>query len=322
MRDRVRRSGWAASPKLEAQNERLLLRRLGAPPRRKPNSDVSGTPSRAEWAARARHGPCCRTGMTIGLTFWQKAVRGLPSIAALAWAWAWVGCATIENDHWARPVDAEGKPTGYGRTPSGLRVTGEEVGLHASRYFGLVELTFENPTTEWRNISDVHLDFGGEELDAYVRYPQGQQLTAWYRANQRRNEIRQQNQGLALAALGASGRALSRTSDTRVGRVLGGAMAITALAGFAARRWGEEPTPLYPDSHLLSGPFSVPPGLFVKRWVLINTVRSQGVPCLHSVTLGYAVNERGDERVRLRFKERTAWQKLPCKKWFGVWFER
>jgi hypothetical protein len=79
-----------------------------------------------------------------------------------------------------------------------------------------------------------------------------------------------------------------------------------------------------PSTHLLALPFSVPPGLFTKRWLLLNT-RGARTPCIRQVLLDYDVQRGGlasgaaqvgsRERVLLKFRyagDRSSWQAPVC----------
>jgi hypothetical protein len=54
-----------------------------------------------------------------------------------------------------------------------------------------------------------------------------------------------------------------------------------------------------PATHLMSVPFSVPPGLFSRRsrrWILLDTSRGGAVPCLHQMLLDYKIRDGARER--------------------------
>lgn len=208
------------------------------------------------------------------------------------------------------------------RMPSGLALSSEELRTYASAYFGMVEITFENKTAEWIHIDRVSLDFGGGAKSDAVVLPDGADLDAWYEATQQRNDIRDTNAATALGALFAVGQAaavVGALSGEREVAAAGGALALgTATAALIdaqdRRVQRAEGVRLLPQSHLSSVPFAVPPGLFTKKWVLLQT-RSRAAPCINTMLLDYDTRERGRERALLTFRtdfDSSEWQRSSC----------
>jgi len=230
-----------------------------------------------------------------------------------------LGCASVPNSEPAVPIDAQGKPVGALTTSAGLRVSGEELAELASRYFGVLEITLENPTAEWIHIGRVTLDFGDSAKNAVVSVPAGANLQAFVTATEQRNAIRETNREAALAIAALSGALVGAASSERAAAVAGEAVALASFAALAvdARMTdvnSVEQVARLPESHLLSGPIAIPPGLFVKRWIVLQTKETSARTCVASVMLGL---ERGAsrERVLLTFKgpnERTDWQAAAC----------
>jgi hypothetical protein len=230
-------------------------------------------------------------------------------------------CASVQSRYIATPVDASGFRTGASTTASGLVVSGEELRPYSSRHFGLVEVTFENWTNEWVHIDRLELDFGGAEVNEAVLLPVGADLEAWHQATVQRNDIRDTNAATALGALLAlgvlvavAGDAGGRREVAAAGRAVTlGAATASVLRDHDARVEGAESPRLLPESHLLAVPFAIPPGLFAKKWVLLNT-RDAATPCITSMLIDYDV-ERGNERVLLPFRsslDALEWQKSAC----------
>lgn len=206
-------------------------------------------------------------------------------------------------------------------TRSGLLVSGEELASYSSRHFGLIEVTFENFTNEWLHVDQLALDFGGAERNAGVFLPEGADLIAWHDATVNRNDIRDTNAATALGALLALGTIVTlagRASGHREAAAAGGVVALgaattAAIGDVGARIDRAGRVRLLPETHLLAVPFAIPPGLFAKRWVLLNT-RSSATPCIASMLIDYHV-EPGDERVRLPLRRGAAlseWQPEAC----------
>jgi hypothetical protein len=232
------------------------------------------------------------------------------------------GCASVGNTFVGTPLDASGHAARSPRTESGLVISGEEVTQYASRYFGLVEITLENQSTQWVRISRLALDFG-ESAREGVALPQQEDVSAWYRATLQRNDIRDTNAAAALAGillLGAGAAVVGHASDEPALKAAGSVAVLGAETALLARGYDEsiqkaERAALYPGTHLLAVPFAVPPGLFSKRWLLINT-RDGSTPCVQRVILDYDVEGRGRERVWLRFRHvanSSEWQRSACR---------
>ena len=244
-------------------------------------------------------------------------------LGALLGACLW-SCASIQNSYLATPIDERGQLSPERRTPSGLVISGEERSRYASRNFGFVEVTFENTSAAWVRVQELQLDFGDAARDEGVFIPEGEDVNAWYLATMQRNDIRDTNDAHALAALLFVGKAvgsIAAASDEPAVAGVGAALALgastAALAEAADRdvQAAEEAHPLQ-GAHLLHVPFAVPPGLFAKKWVLLNT--RPGVPCVAAMRISYVLEGGGREQVLLPFRRlghRSAgsvWQQYAC----------
>jgi hypothetical protein len=226
------------------------------------------------------------------------------------------GCASIQAEFLARPFDASGHLTQGELTPSGLRVSGGEMEDLASPYLGAIQLVFENRSADWVRIQDVRLRFGTPAQDAAVRVPYGRDLTTWYEATLQRNEVREHNRALVLGLITLGGATVAAASgDERVAAVGGvaslGALTALTVSDVKASIDALERPAIFPETHLLSGPFAVPPSLFVKKWITLGTPGSD-TPCVSSMTLSYAIEGRARENVYLRFKVDSEWQAKAC----------
>jgi hypothetical protein len=243
---------------------------------------------------------------------------------ALLGACLW-SCASIQNGYLATPLDERGQLSSERRTRAGLVISGEERARYASRNFGFVEVTFENTSAEWVRVQELRLDFGDAARDAGVFIPEGDDVNAWYLATVQRNDIRDTNEAHTLGALLFVGEVVGRVaaaSDKPAVAGVGAALALgastAALAQSADRdvQAAQQVHPL-PGAHLLSVPFAVPPGLFAKKWVLLNT--RPGVPCITSMRISYVLENGEGEQVLLPFRRRprrrpggSVWQQYAC----------
>jgi len=217
------------------------------------------------------------------------------------------GCATTDAVPYGVPVDAANRPQAAAAPPA-LLVSASEVSTYSSRYLGLVEVTFENPTSVWKQVDHVTLDFGSPAKNQSVTIASGDDIDAWARAITMRIALQNPNapttgiDALPLDKLGA-------WVDHHAPAPAAAPAAVPAGPGASP----VPPPPSYPDQHLLTTPFRIPPGLFTKRWILLATSDTPPGGCIDSMILGYETGDHATGRVRLPFKVAgTDWQAPFC----------
>ena len=202
------------------------------------------------------------------------------------------------------------------KSRSGVTVVGREIDDLSSPHFGFVELTFINDSAYWVRVQRMHLSFGDPVKDQSVFVPWGMDIQTWQHATALRNEVRAANTQTALEVLALAGLTASTFSQDRGVKAAGGVVALSALGALTAREYdarvkAAQSSPIFPESHLLAVPFGVPPGLFAKKWIVLNTLPNRGV-CVRSLLLDYDSDAGGRERVWLTFRHRTShseWQR-------------
>ena len=217
------------------------------------------------------------------------------------------GCVSVANSQGAVPLDEHGRAVKGKATQAGLRVSGEELTDLASQHFEMLEVTFENPTDRWIRMRDVKLDFGSPANNAIVRYPTGSELHSLLQATQQRNAIEGFNKRAALALVALGGAVATGAASEPGAQAASGLLTVGAIGALAATDVNDEVqklerAPNVPEMHLFSGPIEVPPGLFAKRWVVIEAQDKAGGPCLQTVLIDYALETGARERVRLQFR--------------------
>lgn len=230
------------------------------------------------------------------------------------------GCAEIASGPQGTSVDALGRPSLEAAKAAPLKVSAGEISSMSSRYFGEIEFTFENPSGKWIRVEQVALDFGSEQNNQAVSFPWGTQLKSWAVATSQRNAIQGANYATTLALLGVSGALVSAAAPRGAEglHVLGGMASLGAVATMLAANVEAESAaadsgPQFGGDHLFAGPFDVPPGLFVKRWLVINTPDRPALKCLTSVTMTYALADKTSHRVALVFRWiGSQWQQDIC----------
>ncbi len=186
------------------------------------------------------------------------------------------GCATVNSGDYGVALDNTGHPRNVAPESEHLRISAGELGALSSSYFGIVEVTFENNTSAWIQIDHIDLDFGSSDKNKSVFIPWGQDIDTWEEATLQRNAIRDANAQTALALIAIAGTVASAAGSHHAAGAIGGTMALGALAGLFAQEQNaaveatRDPS-RFPPTHLLTLPLRVPPGLFAKRWLLLNT---------------------------------------------------
>jgi hypothetical protein len=222
------------------------------------------------------------------------------------------GCATVDNANYGVPVDAANRPQAT-VAPTPLMVSAGEASSYSTSYLGLVEVTFENRTPVWKQVDRVTLDFGSPAKNQSVTIASADDIDAWERAITIHGAIQATNAATGIEALGM------RPVD-RLGVSIGQhhpAAPATGAGGVPVAAGAEASTvpapPSYPDQHLLTTPFRIPPGLFTKRWILLSTSDNPPGGCIDSMLLSYETSDHVTGRVLLPFKVAgTDWQATAC----------
>lgn len=227
-----------------------------------------------------------------------------------------LGCATVQGRHRATAYDPQGQVSKTESTPSGLVVSSDELTDYASEQFGLVAVTFENRTKEWRHLESLSVDFGSARRNDLVRLPWGDDLESWLVAAQQKRIIERTRIRNSLALLAIGGAVTGALADRGSGVAqMGGGVAAVALTASFLSSLEASARPRLPLNHLLAGSVAVPPGLFAKRWIVIQTPGDNSLGCVSKMHLTYRVAELQAERVTLVLREPTdhsTWQAAAC----------
>jgi hypothetical protein len=259
----------------------------------------------------------------------------------------------VRTGAYAHTVDTAGKVTSSEVTRSGLRISGEEVDQLSSTYFGLIEITFENTSSRWLRVVRVSARFADAQSNRQIQVPIADDLQSWLRATLEHYEISTGGRGgfpevadawSTLQYALAGGACATPSADMSVAPPASAALSGEAAAAASAppAALGESapsippPPPLIPltlerantltgsdplvcalpDTHLLHVPFSLPPGLFSRRFLVLDTSQAPQLACLRELLLEVQLEDGSKERVWLRFRGvqlgATAWQSSAC----------
>lgn len=198
-----------------------------------------------------------------------------------------VACVTLSacaSVHTGRKVDH-----------GGLSVSATLNDKMSSDYFELVEITLENRSADWITLKAPSLDFG-EALNASIVVPAGERILLWSEAATNVEALREYNRQVvwgSVAVAGAVAAGVSGSNDTM--RAAGtGAMAagLGVLTVKALQKEYDKAARarIFPASHLYAGDVDLPPGLFLRRWVLIQGKKADTLSAVRTVNMRYTLD--------------------------------
>ncbi len=186
----------------------------------------------------------------------------------IAFSFTLISCASYQNGHEAKIE------TNYNTTISSedILVTADTNDEYSTDYFSYIQVEFGNQTDKWKDVKKVLLNVKGNELKIVL----GQRLNDWSKSIQNKVDVDRQNLdmtlGLVTALAAAAAISSAKSDNTQSTKAYLNVMAGTAIASevnsLSDKISDIERTKIFPDSHLYS-PFSLPPGLVNKRWILV-----------------------------------------------------
>lgn len=227
-------------------------------------------------------------------------------IAAIA-STVFFNCASVHTGSFARDVDKAPSSSSDNRTTSGLVISSAINDQYCSEYFGMVDFTFENTTQDWIRIKKIIVDFGTNKIDTNTKFTSGYDLKVYIHACDRRNAIKQFNNELLLGSVAgvAYGTAmLSDNEDVKTAGmvVLTGLAASLTVADFNRNLDSIRRSAIFPENHLLSEGFIIPPNLFVNKWLLINSKNHHETGFIGGFYLEYEMENGQKERVYVNLR--------------------
>ena len=187
------------------------------------------------------------------------------------------------------------------KKPQGkLVVSGNENSSLSSTYFTVLDFTFENDGATWRRVKSVKIRFKDGAANESIKFPVGQDLLNWAESANRVKAIRDYNLRLATGAVIGGGLATGRSSGKAA--AVGGGMVLSANT-LSAKLASLQSAGTIPKDHLLAGPFSVPPGLHVKKWITLYAEDPLSFPYITSVALEFEYEDNTKEAYVLNFRK-------------------
>lgn len=226
--------------------------------------------------------------------------------------------ASIQKDTRAVPADPNDK------NPMDIVVSATLNSDLSSEYFGYFDFTLENKSDKWLTVSRIKISFPDSFQNYNIRFVTGKEFLLWQSAMKKIIAINQQNKETALATIAALGYGLAAFSGNRTLSTIGGAAALGAAGTYGASQYNQridslENAKMFPENHLLGDSLVIPPGLFVDRWLLVN---SQNHDQMEYVTSMKIELESTDGRVRNLLMKFRPTRSSSTPKWQRTIFER
>ena len=221
------------------------------------------------------------------------------------------GCASVHYTHFAETENQSKEASGNG---AGLIISAEEDRALSSTYFGVIKFTFENKSNDWIRVKNVAIDFENDILNREVIIPTGNDLKVWAKAVQQKKAIEDANSRAFLGTLVALGGLAVATSGNRSTQNFGGALYVTSATALAVGAVNEhldalQKPGILPGTHLLSQGFSIPPGFFQRKWLLLFTKKPKEIPFVSTLFITYALEDGSTEKARVVFRwQPSRWQ--------------
>lgn len=200
-------------------------------------------------------------------------------------------CASLHSNYQGVYVPRENANENAVESP--IVVSGDISDKMYSTYFRVVNFTLENTSNHWARISNVSVDFQDEKLNHSIKIPVGNQIAAWVKSMELKNAITQYNTSLMLSGLvlvgaiaGAQGNSNSQLAGTAMMTAGVGSMVSDDLSNNLDEIQNAK---MIPKTHLLSGDFDIPPGMFTKKWILLESPDANNVP-VQKIAINFEIN--------------------------------
>ncbi|MGE4294928.1 MAG: hypothetical protein AB7E49_04415 [Campylobacterales bacterium] len=157
----------------------------------------------------------------------------------------------------------------------------------SSTYFAYIDFNFENKSEEWVLLENLEISFG-EKVDEYINFPLGNKYNSWLEAITIRNKEREANRQVTLALIGTLGGMIAMNGNQDAGlSLVAAAGSVESIRQFANHISQEKRAALLPENHLLREAIMVPPGLQIKKFIVVNSRNHKEIGYLRTLNLSY-----------------------------------
>jgi hypothetical protein len=195
-----------------------------------------------------------------------------------------VSCAHMEAE--APPPAAPAAAAAPAQTPANvattLRVATSPIEALRSPYFSAMAFTFENPSNEWHEVRKVSIEPERQLFGPAFESLMGERLRAWQLAAREAQDGKESAHHPALETL-----------------------APEAPAKGAAGSGEAAAAPVGPATYLLAGPFTIAPGLFTRKWLVMYSSAADAL-LGQDLVLSYELENGKTERVLVQYPKPAA----------------
>lgn len=229
------------------------------------------------------------------------------------------GCASVHSGRYASEVNGRGEEvTSVVKSP--LIISAKlNIGM-SSEYFGMIEFTFENQSDEWIRLSNIVLHPENEANSEHIKIIGGEELDQWYSSTLAKKAISDHNFAVGAGLLlGAGVAAMAKDNGSGVssaGAVLAGtSVASMTLKGFNEQLNKLEGPAIFPKTHLFHSDVLIPPKLFTRKWLVLNTKKHDEIENFSSLVLNVKTKKSETKRYIVNFRRggshnRKYWKKF------------
>ena len=212
-------------------------------------------------------------------------------------------CASFDSDNRALKIDKSGNVISNDNPE--FVISGELDDDTPAEYFGLINFTFNNNSDKWVRIENIRVYFDTEEANENVVVTAADDIIAWQEAMDYKIAVDNFNSVVQHAVIAGLGQGLSESESEGVS-ALGDFITLAAIGSLTIKSIDQykgeiEYANIFPESHLLAKKFSVPPGLFAKKWILLNT--SDSTPYISSINLELTFNNGEVVSYKLKLRD-------------------
>ena len=183
-----------------------------------------------------------------------------------------VGCASYQSGEYANIVS--------GTHPVDIPITGSLDETLSTDHYTVINFNFGNDTKEWLRVKKVRLDLKNEQLNKKVNIVVGNDLSTWAESIKHKVDVDQWNKSVIWGSIALVGVAVAvkggSTGNTDMATagvgIYSGGLGVLAVNGIIDGLEEMDRAKLFPRTHIYQ-PFSVPAGLYTKRWVLLKIDR-------------------------------------------------
>lgn len=185
---------------------------------------------------------------------------------------------------------------------SGLAISGAIDSLQSTNYFGAFDFVLENKSDQWIVLKDIKVSFLTPEQNQNISIPTGAQFSAWSEGMQNSQNYNQKKAALVGIFIGGAMMANGQSQEERnVGAVATG----VSIAALASANSSRAMLGALPTGHLLGGDIAIPPGLFLKRWLVVNSSKHKETGYVHTIVIEFKDANSNPQKYYLPFRDRV-----------------